>query len=116
MNKEDDIKLQLELQQLEGTIEYAKFRCIPTSELIQKLSEYEVGDFTYDYFGRLNEIELSNDDYSLLIYSVDKLISKYKNLPTKDKTKFENFIRRLIVYLPSHLTHKYFDIFIRPLS
>lgn len=112
MNKEDDIKLQLVLQQLEQTIEYAKFRCMPTSELIQKLSEYEAGDFTYNYFGRLNEIELSNDDYSLLIYSVDKLISKYKNLPTKDKTKFENFIRRLIVYLPSHLTHKYFDIFI----
>ncbi|MFA6196628.1 MAG: hypothetical protein WC656_08270 [Sulfurimonas sp.] len=112
MNIEYDINLELNLKQLEQTIEYAKFRCIPTSELIQKLSEYEAGNFVYDYIGRLNEIKLSNDDYILLIYSIDKLISKYKNLTAKDKTKFENFIRRLIVYLPSHLTHKYFDIFI----
>lgn len=107
-----NLELTYEIQQLEHTIEYAKFRCMPTYKLIQKLSEYKVGDFVDHYFGRLNEIKLSDNDYRLLINSIDTLISKYKNLSTKDKIKFENFIRRLIVYLPSNLTHQYFDIFI----
>lgn len=57
-------------------------------------------------------MKLTVKDCNLLINSIDKLINKYTNLTTKDKIKFENFIRRLIVYLPSHLRHKYFDIFI----
>ena len=109
---ETNLELEYSLKQLKHTIDYAKFRCISTSELIQGLSEYQVDTFVENYFSRLNELKLTAKDYTLLISSIDKLINKYTNLTTKDKIKFENFIRRLIVYLPSHLTHKYFDIFI----
>jgi len=112
MNIKDNINLQFEFQKLEQTIEYAKVRCLSTSELIKKLSQYEVGDFIENYLRRLSEINLSSIDYESLLNSIDILINKSKNLLAKDKTKFENLIRRIIVYIPSQFTHKYFDVFI----
>jgi hypothetical protein len=108
----ENFGLQYKLQELEQTIEYAKFRCLPTSKLIEELSNYQIDTFVENYFYRLNELKLTDKDYYLLINSIDKLIDKHINVTTKDKIKFENFIRRLVVYLPSHLRHKYFDIFI----
>lgn len=108
----ENFELEYKFKELGQTIEYAKFRCLPTSKLIEELSNYQIDTFVENYFYRLNELKLTVKDCNLLIDSIDKLINKYTNLTTKDKIKFENFIRRLIVYLPSHLRHKYFDIFI----
>lgn len=108
----ENLELEYKLQELEQTIEFAKFRCISTSKIIEELSNYQIDSFVENYFYRLNELKLTAKDCNLLIDSINKLIHKHTNLATKEKIKFENFIKRLIVYLPSHLRHKYFDIFI----
>lgn len=107
-----NLELTYEIQQLEHTIEFAKFRCIPISKIIHNLSKYKAGDFVDHYLSRLSEVKLTNKEYNQLIESIDKIIDSYSTLSSKEKIKVENFISRLIIYLPSKLRYKYFDIFI----
>ena len=98
--------------ELKRTIAYAHVRCMTTSELIEELAKYPLGDSIDACLSSLAERKLTKTDAIQLGMTIDAVLNNYEHHPAKYKKKIEGFVCKLINHLPAEYTDKYFSKFI----
>lgn len=98
-----DYEKQIRLHQLEKTIEYANIRCLPSVELIKKISSLDQDDDPAGYIARLLELDLNESELSLLGRAMTELARRSEGAPSTLKRKLDRILLRLVRMLPSEL-------------
>jgi len=91
------------LRELDRTIQYARLRCLPASEIIDRISNVCEEDDLGDHIARLSEMQLAQADLDYLVVSMKRLAGRAEESSSRLKLRIDRVLTRLVRLLPSEL-------------
>jgi hypothetical protein len=102
-----DLRLQMQLSELNRTIQFAHLRCLSVEEIVHRISRLDEGDDTNNYSYLLSEMQLTDTQSECLYDAISSLARRSEHSPSKLKATLDRTLLRLARLLPSELAIRF---------
>jgi hypothetical protein len=108
----NDYRSEIATRELSRTIEFASLRCLSATEIMSALSEIGDEDDQSDYVTRLLDLMLNQSELDLLELTMEALVRRLDNAPSRLKKNIDRVLLRLVRTLPSDIACRFAEPYV----